>query len=223
MQSFTFTYEKYDIEVFMLSKESCPCIYCTISPEDAKELTKYFSAERIVLVTISNAVWENDLAPWPAVKAFSKGKDFGGRGDDYLHLIKKKIMPKVEQKLSFTPSYNIAAGYSLAGLWSLYAAYKTNIFSHIVCASGSLWYDGFIDFMQNNKISSAVQKVYFSLGDREKHTKNQRLATVEECTLKAETLLRQHNIDTIFVKNPGGHFNNSIERLAKGIYWALKD
>jgi hypothetical protein len=60
------------------------------------------------------------------------------------------------------------------------------------------------------------------LGDREKLTNNKRLATVEDCMQDAEILLQQQGINSIFEKNTGGHFQESVERVAKGIHWALE-
>lgn len=37
-------------------------------------------------------------------------------------------------------------GYSLAGLFSLWAAYQTNLFAGIAAASPSVWFPGFLDY-----------------------------------------------------------------------------
>jgi hypothetical protein len=65
------------------------------------------------------------------------------------------------------------------------------------------------------------EKVYFSLGAKEKLTKNQRMAVIGERTKEAVALLNQKGVNTIFVENHGGHFQEPIERLARGIRWVL--
>ena len=52
---------------------------------------------------------------------------------------------------------------------------------------------------------------------------NQRMAVVEEHMAKAADLLAQEGADTIFEQNPGGHFQEPVERLTKGIRWILQD
>ena len=39
-------------------------------------------------------------------------------------------------------------GYSLAGLFSLWAAYQTDVFSGFAAASPSVWFPGFIEYMK---------------------------------------------------------------------------
>ena len=60
-------------------------------------------------------------------------------------------------------------GYSLAGLFSLWAAYQTDVFSGIAAASPSVWFPGFIEYMKEHEIKS--ETVYLSLGDREEKTR----------------------------------------------------
>jgi predicted alpha/beta superfamily hydrolase len=221
MQTFTFTEGKYSCKVFKLAEEACPCVYAIVDPEDEQDLLNALAGQKLVLVALRGITWEDELSPWPAAKSFPGGKDFKGGADAFIQRIETKIMPRVDRGLDFAPSYNVIAGYSLAGLWSLYALYKTKIFQRAVCASGSLWYDGFLDFMREHQMSALPEKVYFSLGDREKITKNKRLAVVEERTQDAVAILQQKGVQTIFEMNKGGHFQDTTERLAKGIRWIL--
>lgn len=221
MQSFTFIQGKYNCTVFLLDQLACPCVYCITQEEDADQLANALTGQNLTLVTISGVNWEDDLSPWPALKVFPKGMSFSGGADKFISIIEQRIVPKAESYLGFIPSYRIAAGYSLAGLFSLYTLYRTEIFRRVVCASGSLWYDGFLDFMRNNQMMELPERVYFSLGDKEKFTKNERMATVEDRTMEAQELLDQQGVMTVFVKNKGGHFQEPVERLAKGIRWVV--
>ena len=40
---------------------------------------------------------------------------------------------------------------------------------------------------------------------------------------KAADLLSHEGINTVFEQNPGGHFQEPVERLSKGIRWILED
>ena len=70
-------------------------------------------------------------------------------------------------------------GYSLAGLFSLWAAYQTDVFSGIAAASPSVWFPGFIEYMKEHEIKS--ETVYLSLGDREEKTRNSVMSQVGNC------------------------------------------
>lgn len=63
----------------------------------------------------------------------------------------------------------IIGGYSLAGLFALWAAYQTDTFKAVAAASPSIWFPGFVDFMKDREIHT--KRVYLSLGDKEEKTR----------------------------------------------------
>ena len=111
----------------------------------------------------------------------------------------------------------------MAGLFSIYSMYKTGVFSKIISCSGSLWYPNFTDFVEKNKIIKKPKKIYFSLGNKEKNTKNTLMSQVEEKTKYLESYFHDLGIETIYEENEGHHFQNVHERIAKGITWVLED
>lgn len=183
-------------------------------------------AREFILVAISNLDWNNDLTPWFATKINKNTNNFLGKADNYLNLLINEIIPKVtnylKENLQITIKYIALAGYSLAGLFAIYAIYKTDSFSRIVSASGSFWYPEFIDFASKNKISLNINKIYLSLGDKESKTRNTLLATVENNTLSLEQIFKIKGIDTIYESNAGNHFKDATLRTAKGIKWILE-
>ena len=90
-------------------------------------------------------------------------------------------------------------------------------------ASGSLWYPKFLDFAVSSDILSPIDKIYFSVGDKESHTKNKIMATVEDNTRKLEEFFKQCGLMTVFELNSGGHFKDDVKRLARGIKWILEN
>jgi Predicted hydrolase of the alpha/beta superfamily len=171
----------------------------------------------MTLVCISGIDWNRDLSPWPAKKVFEE--DFAGRADTYLSEMAGSIIPAVERHLGFTPARRGIAGYSLAGLFAVYAIYKTDIFSVAASVSGSLWFDGFVGYLKSHTPPAIPERVYFSLGDREKLTKNSRMACVEDQTAEAERVLRHLGAQTVFERNPGNHFVHVPSRIARGLDW----
>ena len=111
-------------------------------------------------------------------------------------------------------------GYSLAGLFSLWAAYQTDRFNGIVASSASVWFEHFLEYMQENKIKT--KSVYLSLGDKEAKTKNKVMATVADKMSECYELLKESNVDCTFQWNQGNHFKDASLRTAKGFAWLLE-
>ena len=110
-------------------------------------------------------------------------------------------------------------GYSLAGLFALWAAYRTDVFCAVAAASPSLWFPDFYEFMEKNEIKT--DKVYLSLGDREEKTRNPVMATVGERIRKAHVLLKERNVNCILEWNEGNHFKDADIRTAKAFAWVM--
>ena len=194
----------------------CPnggrALYAIGGEREARSLCSAFG-EGVSLVVIDGMDWERDLSPWPAPRAFKSGSDFGGGADGLIEKL-ERLIPLCEEVTGPQELRGIA-GYSLGGLFALYCVYKTYIFARAASVSGSLWFDGFTDFMAAN--SPHAERVYLSLGDREKHARSPRLGCVEERTKLASELLRAAGVEVVFEMNSGGHFNGPGERLEKGV------
>ncbi len=186
-------------------------------------------AEKVLslLVTPKPAVfcvdvdWNRELSPWKA-KAVFGNEDFSGEADGFIEKLVGNIIPNVENNLNITNCKRIVAGYSLAGLFSAYVFYKTDIFDMGASISGSLWFDGFTEFIGGTEMKKLPEKMYFSVGSREKKTKNVRMARVEDRTREAEKIFRSRGAKTVFELNEGGHFDNVAERIASGINFLLE-
>lgn len=154
--------------------------------------------------------WNSELSPWNAPPVF--GKDgFGNGAADTLEKIKELCDDK-------NRSYYLG-GYSLAGLFALWAGYKTDLFKGIVAASPSLWFPGFDDYMKDNILHSKA--VYLSLGDKEEKTKNPVMATVGNKVREAYEYYKEQGIDCILEWNQGNHFKDADIRTAKAFTWLL--
>ena len=164
--------------------------------------------------------WDSNLTPWPASGIFG-GRDFAGEGVNQLKLVEELIRRELgESVISQRPLY--IAGYSLAGLFSLWALCESDIFAGAVSCSGSLWYPKWCQYIEGKSFLSD-KKVYLSLGDKEPRTKNQVMSTVGDCTTKTyEFLLKNVMVKNVhFEWNEGGHFTDPSKRMAKGIAWII--
>jgi predicted alpha/beta superfamily hydrolase len=112
------------------------------------------------------------------------------------------------------------AGYSLAGLLAAYALFRLPGLAGAVCCSGSLWFPGFLEYAESHEPGGS--RVYLSLGDREKKSRNPVLSRVEECTLRFRDRLADRGVTCAFFPEPGNHFQDPDGRLARGIAWCLR-
>ena len=138
---------------------------------------------------------------------------FGNGADGFL----KEILPLCTDRSKI---YFIG-GYSLAGLFALWAAYQTDTFAGVAAASPSIWFPRFTDYMRKYPIR--LRRVYLSLGDREERTRNPVLATVGTRITEARDLLRAQGVDCVFEWNPGNHFQDPDKRTAKAFARLLSD
>lgn len=220
----TLNFNNYLIHIYPSAiPENAPILYTHFAPEEADKVMKLcHNAAPFTLISIEGIDWNRDMSPWPAEKVYTGGEDFAGGADAYLEVLTKELIPEIEKALCFLPVNRGIFGYSMAGLFSIYALYKTDLFQLAASMSGSLWFDGFLKYMQTHDLQSPVKRIYFSLGDKEKKTKNPRMAQVEDATTKAEQYIRSFGIDTIYEVNQGNHFANVPERILKGLKWLVK-
>ena len=178
---------------------------------EVREIEKRTSKEfRFIATKVEN--WNDDLSPWKASAVF-KTEDFCGGASKTLENIIALCADKNRK-------YYIG-GYSLAGLFALWAACQTDIFSGVAAASPSVWFPGFIDYMKTYKMKS--QNVYLSLGDREEKTRNPVMAQIGNCIKEEYRCLLENGINCILEWNKGNHFKEADIRTAKAFAWILNN
>jgi len=163
------------------------------------------------LVTILTSAWDEQLSPWPSEPVVTKRDHFTGGADEHLEWMLRRVVPLVKSRR------RVLAGYSMAGLFALYAMYKTDAFDAIVSASGSVWFPRFIDFATTHQPSGAVKKIYMSIGDAEAVPRNKYMCHSVDYTSR---LARHYSAMGFCVEhqlNPGNHFRDTTLRLARGI------
>ena len=158
--------------------------------------------------------WDRDLTPWAAPGLSRKGPDFGGGAEAFLEGLLAAVT-EAEAALPAPPETRLLMGYSLGGLFALWAGTRTDRFPLLASVSGSLWYDGWCAYLEANPCRG--KRVYLSLGEREPKARNPRMARVGKSTERTEALLRASGAETILEWNPGGHFNAPEARMAKAV------
>lgn len=169
------------------------------------------------LLVIGDLEWDHDMTPWYCPPLTGQDTPFTGGADAYLELMLTQIVPKAEEMINGTPSFVGIAGYSLAGLFALYSAYRCGAFDRIASMSGSLWFPDFREYALTHEIQKRPAKMYFSLGDREAHTRNSVLMTVQKNTEELVDHYKSLGLEVTWELNPGNHFKDAALRSAKGI------
>lgn len=156
--------------------------------------------------------WNGELSPWPAPPVYGK-EPFSGGAEQTLETIRTEAA-------SFFKNRNVLiGGYSLAGFFALWATYQTDLFTGVAAVSPSVWYPGWIPYAEANPIRAKA--VYLSLGDREEKTKHPVMSAVGDGIRRQEELLKKDGVLTTLEWNPGGHFQDPVQRTVKGFLWLL--
>lgn len=155
--------------------------------------------------------WFRDLSPWNA-PAVTGNIPFGNGAPETLERI-LELTGKPGKKY-------VLGGYSMGGLFALWAAGRTDAFSAVAAASPSVWFPGFTEYLFAGGIHAG--RVYLSLGDREEKTRNPVMATVGDRIREIHAWLEAGGVPCRLEWNEGNHFRDLEERMAKGFAWAMK-
>ncbi|MBR6089453.1 MAG: hypothetical protein IKP86_05940, partial [Anaerolineaceae bacterium] len=173
-------------------------------------IIRKLTGDNFRLLTVKVERWNDDLSPWQAPPVFGD-EGFGGDAADTLTEILNLTNDKDKK-------YYIG-GYSLAGLFSMWAAFQADVFSGVAAASPSVWFPGFLNYMKSNEILTG--EVYLSLGDREEKTRSPVMATVGDRIREAYEHLSGKGVSCILEWNHGNHFKDPDLRTAKAFSWLL--
>lgn len=187
-----------------------------IKKDLAEGLAMLSEKHGISIVVIDEVDWNDDLTPWAAKEVFKKAKPFGGKAPLFLDKLTCEIIPEAEKRLGIEEAERTILGVSLSGLFAIWSMFETDAFTNIISISGSLWYDGFVDWMRENEPSPYIRKVCVLLGEKEKNAKDKRMATVEERTIAAANILKEKTDASItFELVEGTHFSPIMPRLER--------
>ena len=218
--------------------------------------------EGVSLVNIGVDLWEENFSPWCAPRVFAKGPNFGDGAQKTLDILINQVVLWAESDLTEPPAYRALVGYSLAGLFSLWAGVSPQVargmspqvscgcqsddvssqpgpssqsgaphvdapigtFQRIGAVSGSFWFPGLLDYVDQQLNGGAVglTHAYLSLGDRESRTPNPQIMHVRENAELLASRLESAGITSMFELNRGNHFQNVEGRMQKALDWLVK-
>ena len=179
--------------------------------ENVVNIIKEKAGDDFYFIAMKVNDWNRDLSPWNAPAVF---------GDEAFEGCAGEMLSSVLAELDDSGKRYYIGGYSLAGLFALWAAYQTDKFEGVAAASPSIWFPGFVDYMRKNPIHT--RKVYLSLGDREEKTRNPVMASVGTCIRAGHEILREKGTVCTLEWNKGNHFKEADIRTAAAFAWVMK-
>ena len=212
-----FQFGRYQVELFLPEIGNCEQAIWLLASSGEGDCVWDLLEEKFPLFVLSGLDWNRDLSPWAADRLYASSEPFSGGADDFLRQLVGKIVPECEQALPSSPKERAIAGYSMAGLFSLYAIYRCTEFVRAASVSGSLWFDGWEEYALTNRTAVPCPKLYLSLGNKEHRVRNPRMASVRDCTERLAAEWRRRGFPTLFEINPGGHFQEPELRTARAL------
>ena len=233
------------IHTQMSSVAGAPIVYLL---DDVADNSPIQVPEGVSLVNVGVDLWEENFSPWCAPRVFAKGPNFGDGAQKTLDTLINQVIPWAESELTEPPAYRMLVGYSLAGLISRWAGVSQQVacgcqpddvssqpgaphvdaptptFQRIGAVSGSFWFPGLLDYVNQQLSGGAVglTHAYLSLGDREARTPNPQIIHVRENAELLASKLQNAGITSTFELNRGNHFQNVEGRMQKALDWLVK-
>lgn len=167
--------------------------------------------------------WFDELAPWPAPPVFGK-TPFGNGAAKTLDSLRQVVSEEQQRMATSVEAMMkvIIGGYSLAGLFALWAGYQPDQpFDAVVAASPSVWYQDWLDYAAAHQPLSGT--FYLSLGDREERSRTPILTTIASAIRRQQQLLEQAHVVNTLEWNSGNHFQDNGQRTAKGFVWTMEN
>lgn len=179
------------------------------------------SSQNFLFAAVPVKSWNDELSPWKSPAVWGK-ESFGGNAAGTLRFLTEQVIPTLKQQFALPRNVRIVlGGYSLAGLFALWASTQTALFSGVAAASPSVWFPGWMDFEQQHPIQA--QRIYLSLGDREERTKNLTMAAVGDNIRALHRELAGRGKNCTLEWNNGGHFKDADLRTARAFRWVMED
>ncbi len=160
-----------------------------------------------------------EFTPWPEPGVWA-GEDFTGQAAEYLSFLTGTALPWLEETFgaSSDPNRRVLLGYSLGGLFALWAMCRNAPFGAYASLSGSLWYEEFLECLGSAPLEG-TERVYLSLGDREEFGGPPRMRAVGDCTRRAFRELSARLEDVTLEWNKGGHGKGVQNRWKRALGW----
>jgi predicted alpha/beta superfamily hydrolase len=206
---------------------AAPCIYVVCGDGEWEDLGELTQGRTCAIVQTRDADFFRDFSPWPEAALTPDIPAFAGGAPAYLRTLVTTTIPAIERAHGLAPRTRAICGYSLAGLFALYALLESDAFCAAACVSGSLWFEGWPDYLARavarpawrDRCANPATRPYafFTLGNKERNAPNPRMRTVRMRTDETVDALLRSGAEAEFQRMPGTHFTFVDERIGEGL------
>ncbi|MDO4399414.1 MAG: alpha/beta hydrolase-fold protein [Coriobacteriia bacterium] len=196
---------------------AAPVIYVVDAPEHPFEIADIANGLACTVVKVPISEWNDSLTPWPAPGLYRGEADFKGGASRTLAALCDEVIPLVEREEGLAPTRRAICGYSLGGLFALYAFTHSDRFNACACLSGSVWYEGWVEHLRGLDFDGTGTFAFLSIGTKEKRAALAILRTVQDNMQACADILRSHGCETEYAVGPGNHMQLHRERFAAGL------
>ena len=190
-----------------------PAIYVIDAPEHPFDMVSLARGRVSTIVRIPVSEWRQNLTPWPAEALYRGEPDFGGEAAATLGELIGETIPGIEARDGLVPIARGVCGYSLGGLFALYALTHTSVFSACGCVSGSVWYEGWVDHLRELDRDLAGTFAYLSLGTKERRAARPLLKAVQDRMEDCAAILTAKGCVVDYRTGPGNHLQHIHRRV----------
>ena len=199
------------------TREDAPVVYVVDSTEHPFDFVEELPELAATVVTVPVLRWNDALTPWPAQALYRGEEPFGGHAATTLNELVNEAIPAIEKTMGLAPSLRAVCGYSLGGLFALYALVQTEAFVACASISASMWYEGWTDYLDGLDVDLRGRFAYLSIGTKEKRAARPILKTVQDKMEGCARILGQKGCVVRYQTGPGNHMQHMGERFAAGL------
>lgn len=197
-------------------RTTAPVIYVIDSPEHPFDVRSVQDLATTI-VTVPIADWRDALTPWAAAGIYREEPPFGGHAARTLAKLCGETIPALEAEMSIQPHARAICGYSLGGLFALYALTHSDTFRACACLSGSVWYEGWVEYLRELDVDLRDSFAFLSVGTKEKRAARPLLRTVERNMEECARILERDGCTVRYQTSPGGHMQHVAGRFEAGL------
>ena len=195
-----------------------PVVYVIDLPEHPFDVSTAAVGLSATVVRVPVHNWNDNLTPWSAAGLHLDAPAFGGHAAETFAELAGAVIPEIEAAYGLAPACRAICGYSLGGLFSLYAfAHEGSPFAACACLSGSVWYEGWVDYLRRTCPDCTGRYAYFSIGKKERRAGAPIMRTVQDDLEACAAVLRECECAVDLVVGSGNHMQHHTERLAAGL------
>lgn len=194
-----------------------PAVLVIDSPEHPLPVDEVVSGLESNVVTVPVLEWGRWLTPWRAPGLRPGSPAFGGGAPRLMAELRSDFIPDSLARLGLVPSGLGVCGYSLGGLFALYAFTCDPAVRACGCLSGSVWYEGWVDYLRGCRMEGEGRYAFLSLGRRESRAGAPAVRCVRDNMEACAEILSSAGCGVDLSLGPGNHMQHLEERLRAGL------